>query len=57
MPSGNGASLSYSYDSFDRLIKTRYNDTGDEILYTYNAEGSLAQLELRRNSTTVGIYS
>lgn len=57
MTCGNGDSISYSYDSFDRLIKTRYNDTGDEILYTYNAEGSLAQLELRRNSTTVGIFS
>ena len=57
MACGNGDSISYSYDSFDRLIKTRYNDTGDEILYTYNAEGSLAQLELRRNSTTVGIFS
>ena len=57
MTCGNGDSISYSYDSFDRLIKTRYNDTGDEILYTYNAEGSLAQLELRRNSATVGIFS
>ncbi len=57
MTCGNGDSISYSYDSFDRLIKTRYNDTGDELLYTYNAEGSLAQLELRRNSTTVGIFS
>ena len=57
MTCGNGDSISYSYDSFDRLIKTRYNDTGDEVLYTYNAEGSLAQLELRRNSTTVGIFS
>ena len=57
MTCGNGDSISYSYDSFDRLIKTRYNDTGDELLYTYNAEGSLAQLELRRTSTTVGIFS
>jgi hypothetical protein len=50
MTYGNGDGVSYSYDLFDRLIKTEYADTGEEIHYIYNAEGELAKLERRSSA-------
>lgn len=57
MTYGNGHSVSYTYDIFDRVTSMQYNDTGIEVLYTYNAEGSLATESLRKKGTVTSVYS
>ena len=54
---GNGDSVSYTYDEFDRLIKTVYNDTTNYVEYVYNAEGSLAELRYGTGPTETGSYT
>ena len=58
MTYGNDASVSYTYDEFDRLVKTVYNDTGNYILYAYNAEGAVARLTYKSSANaTLADYS
>lgn len=39
---GNGANINYTYDTFDRVVKSAYND-GTEYHYVYDANGNLAR--------------
>ncbi len=58
MTYGNGNSISYEYDEFDRMTKMRYNDTGNYVTYIYNAENSLAELTyLDDNDNVVSVYT
>ncbi len=57
MTYGNGNYTTYTYDEFDRLIKTVYNDTTNYVEYVYNAEGSLAELRYGTGTTETGSYA
>ena len=41
---GNGDSVSYSYDKFDRPTQTVYNDTGKVLRNYYSADGGLSKV-------------
>ena len=43
MTYGNGDSVQYFYDIFDRPTKVVYNDTGKVVSNYYSADGSLAE--------------
>ena len=41
---GNGDSVSYPYDKFDRPTQTVYNDTGKVLRNYYSADGGLSKV-------------
>ena len=53
MTYGNGDSVTYTYDAFDRLEKVVYNDTGNYIEYLYTADGALGELHYKKSNGTV----
>ena len=53
MTYGNGDSVTYTYDAFDRLEKVVYNDTGNYIEYLYTADGALGELRYKKSNGTV----
>ena len=53
MTYGNGDSVTYTYDAFDRLKKVVYNDTGNYIEYLYTADGALGELHYKKSNGTI----
>ncbi len=47
---GNGDSVNYSYDEFDRAVRIDYNN-GRYVTYTYDASGGLANASYGDNDT------
>ena len=55
MTYGNGDSVSYTYDEFDRVVEQRYN-SGRYITYSYDAIGALSAMTYGDGSEESGSY-
>ena len=56
---GNGDSVSYFYDELDRLIRKKYNDSGEYTEYSYNAEGAIGEMRhcsIQNGQSTLTTY-
>ena len=57
MTYGNGDTVEYTYDIFDRIIEEKYNN-GTKYKYVYNGEGVLSKkLELDSNEAVINVVN